>query len=170
MIILLKLTLASFSKTCWPADAPPGPPTHGLQRWAIQPWMQIQHPDWRGGEAIEAIGRDEAGGGRKRLQKQQLQKENKQEKSVGKGKERRRTSEAPKVLQLIKMLCIYLWALMSSISIVCFFTNEYFLFIILHRQKMLFFPPQIITSWLFWFGRYQRRFFFGGKQASLQEL
>lgn len=33
---------------------------------------------------MEAIGRDEAGGGRKRLQKQQLQKENKQENSVRK--------------------------------------------------------------------------------------
>lgn len=37
-----------------------------------------------------------------------------------KRKRNRRSSEAPKVLKLIKMICIYLWALMSSFSIVCF--------------------------------------------------
>lgn len=48
-------------------------------------------------------------------------KTNNREKNKWEKRERsRRSSEAPKVLELIKMICIYLWGLMSSFSIVCF--------------------------------------------------
>lgn len=45
---------------------------------------------------------------------------NKQQGEKKQWKDREGSLEAPKVLKLIKMVCIYLWSLMSSFSIVCF--------------------------------------------------
>lgn len=89
--------------------------------------MRLRYSDETrgGGERRETNGSDgeeeetEGGNG---LQKQQRQ-ENKQQGEKNKWEKRerrRRSSEAPKVLELIKMICIYLWGLMSSFSMVCF--------------------------------------------------
>lgn len=56
---------------------------------------------------MEATGRDEAGGGAKDFKNNNCRKKT-NKKKCGKGKRERGTSEAPKVLQLIKMLCIFL--------------------------------------------------------------
>lgn len=82
----------------------------------------------RGGERSETNGSDgeeeEIEGGMEKDFKNNNnngKKTNNREKNKREKRERsRRSSEAPKVLELIKMICIYLWALMSSFSIVCF--------------------------------------------------
>lgn len=89
---------------------------------------QAQRPNQRGGERRETNGSDgeeeEIEGETEKDFKNnnnKSKKTNNREKNKWEKRERsRRSSEAPKVLELIKMICIYLWALMSSFSIVCF--------------------------------------------------
>lgn len=60
---------------------------------------------------MEAPGRDEAaggGGGGKDFKNNNCRKKTNKKKGWKREKRERGTSEAPKVLQLIKMLCIYL--------------------------------------------------------------
>lgn len=115
------------------------PPSHPLMDWpsregksrsGAHQWKSHETPvqrwNQRGrrteGDEWQRWRRGGDGGGGNGLQKQQRQ-ENKQQGEKNKWEKRerrRRSSEAPKVLELIKMICIYLWGLMSSFSMVCF--------------------------------------------------
>lgn len=83
-------------------------------------------------------------------------------KKCGKAKRERRISEAPKVLDLIKTVCIYLWGLMSSISIVCFFPNMNISFSLAYiHRKCHFFSNNPILAFLI---------VAANKQASMRKL
>lgn len=113
------------------------PPRHPRLDWASRgvksrsarhQWKNCETPaqrgKQRGGERREtngSHGEEEREGGMDFKNNNSKKTNNREKKNKWEKRGKlRRSSEAPKVLELIKMICIYLWGLMSSFSIVCF--------------------------------------------------